>query len=129
MQKVARLGEPVGSDGPQVGQNEAARCEHLEGVAPAPTRLRRGSVGADGEAQIAREDHDLPGRHAKPAQFRGHEQHAQLRHDEQLSIRVAERPIGHRRIARVDVDGDALLQARVACAADGLQPVCEVDLG
>ena len=92
----------------ELGQHEAPPREDLEHVAAArcvPIGRRR----AHGEAEVARDDEDLADADVEPAEFGRDVQRAQLRHHEQLAVRVAEGALAHVRVAGVHVDGDAVL--------------------
>lgn len=111
--EVARVGEAVCADGPQLGEGEVALVE-LEGVAAG-----RAGGEVDLVFDAAGDDCDLEGPDEEPAVFCADVEGALLRDDEEVAVGRVESRLGVHAAARgVDVHADALLQGRVARAGD-----------
>ena len=121
--EVAGLGEPVCPNRAELRKAKVGP-EGLEDVA---TRAGRPGGGARGEADAARDDAHLARLDAHPSELCDHVQRARLRHEEEVSVRVGEGGVEHGRVARVEVDRDALLERRPARAAHGHQTLHKGD--
>ena len=119
-QKIARIGEPVGADRPQLGQPQRRP------VVLADVAARRGVEELHLEACAARDERDFPGAHVEQAEFRRQPQRTLLRDEQQLAIRIVEVAPLHRPVGRVEVNADPALQRHVAVAGHRDQAVDEV---
>ncbi len=92
-QKIARVGQPVGADGPEFGQAQ-------RGAIVLPDIAARGAVGErDLEAGAARNERDFAGVKRERAELGGKPQRSLLRHDQQLAVGIVE--VARRRIERL----------------------------
>src|SRR5207302_10156994 len=102
-QKIARVGESIGTDGPELGQAKA-RTVVLAHVAASGRVLE-----CHLEAQSARDECDLAWLDVQSAQLGPQLQRTLLRNEQQLAVRVVEIAPVHRAVAGVDVHADACL--------------------
>ena len=117
--EIARAGEAVGADRPQLGKPEG------RAVVLAHVAARGFTCELDAQAHAARNHRDLARRHGEPSQLGREHQGALLRHDEQLAVRIAQHAL-HRAVGGVGVDAGAALRARISRGGDGRQPVEEI---
>ncbi|OSS43384.1 hypothetical protein B5807_12002 [Epicoccum nigrum] len=121
VEEVARVGQPVGAQRPQLGELEPAAPD-LEDVAAA------GALNVHLEPLPTLDHAELPGLHVQPAELGLHVQRALLGHDAEVAVRVCERAPRHARVARVHVRRQPLAQRGVAGAGERLQPADKVDV-
>ena len=118
--EVTRVRQAEGADRSEVGQAEMLAVV-LADVSP------RGPVRQlDAKLDAARHQRHVSRRDIEHAQLGVQRQRARLRNDQQLAVGVVEKPVGHRPIGGVDVNGRPGLRGRVAIAAKGDDPVDEV---
>eukprot|EP00162_Nutomonas_longa_P014577 comp22026_c0_seq2/m.50715 comp22026_c0_seq2/g.50715 ORF comp22026_c0_seq2/g.50715 comp22026_c0_seq2/m.50715 type:complete len:426 (+) comp22026_c0_seq2:1019-2296(+) len=111
--EVARVGESVGADRPELGQSKVALV-HLEDVSAA---WAGGWVDAPADAAL--HDCDFAWAHAQSSELCADVESAELRHEEHVAVCVAESGGAHRGVKHIQMCRTALLAVCGSGAADG----------
>ena len=119
-QEIARIGEAVRADRPQLGQAEEGAVIFRDIAARRPVRQQHA------EAHAARDQGDLARADRQPPQLGAEVEPALLGDQQQLAVAVEEIAVRHVGIGAVDVDGDALEARRVAVRQHRDEAVDEV---
>ncbi len=119
-QEVARIGQAVGADRPQLRQAQQGA------VVLADIAARRPIHQVDPEAHAAGDDRDLQRRHLKDPHLGDQPKPPFLGDHQQLPVGVEEHLAGHRAVGEVEVRGQSRALARPAGACQGDQAFDEV---
>jgi hypothetical protein len=119
-QEVARVGQAVAADRPQVRQLEHG-AKVFADIAACDT-IRQ----ADTEADTARNQGNFLRFHVEYAKLGFNMQAPLLRHDEEFTIGIAEPPIRHVAIGDVDMDADSALGLRRSVTGHGVDAFDEI---
>ena len=118
--EMAGVGQPVAANGAEVWQLKVPVVDLAD--VPAGTRVR----DCDGELDAAWDDCDFAWRDCYFAKLCGEQNVAELRHNEQVPVRVLHGPVVHGGVARVHVDRTPVSVGWASAATDFVQSLHKV---